>query len=154
MSGYGVLAASHGRDAIRVAAEYDDGISLMVTDVIMPGMERDAKLRPAAATRPEMKSTVHLGIQRTTSSPNAACWRPGTAFLQSHSLGRHLAAKVRECSTKQCRVAVGNTAPPSCRITGGDQPSPKSKRSNRNICLQTYARTLVTRAAGVYHLRR
>jgi DNA-binding NtrC family response regulator len=37
-SGYHVLTAAHGAAALALAAEYDDDIHLLVTDVVMPNM--------------------------------------------------------------------------------------------------------------------
>ena len=36
--GYRVLEASNGQDAIRISAEHPDPIHLLLTDVMMPGM--------------------------------------------------------------------------------------------------------------------
>jgi CheY-like chemotaxis protein len=55
MSGYVVLEAASGKEALRISAEHARPIRLMVTDVVMPGMsgtELGEKLR---AARPEMK---------------------------------------------------------------------------------------------------
>src|SRR5882724_1147979 len=95
MSGYRVLAASHGRDAIRVAAEYDDGISLMVTDVIMPGMSGRELADQLQATRPAMKVLFISGYTDNIIAERGML-APGTAFLQKPFSPRHLAAKVRE----------------------------------------------------------
>jgi CheY-like chemotaxis protein len=55
MSGYVVLEAASGREALRISAEHAAPIRLMITDVVMPGMtgtELGVQLR---ALRPEMK---------------------------------------------------------------------------------------------------
>ena len=95
MNGYRVLAASHGRDALRVAAEYDDGISLMVTDVIMPGMSGRELADQLHATRPAMKVLFVSGYTDNIIAERGML-APGTAFLQKPFSPRHLAAKVRE----------------------------------------------------------
>lgn len=37
-AGYHVVEADGGREALRLARDYDDGIVLLLTDVVMPGM--------------------------------------------------------------------------------------------------------------------
>jgi DNA-binding NtrC family response regulator len=38
MSGYRVMEAAHGREAVRLSRKYPDEIQLLVTDVVMPHM--------------------------------------------------------------------------------------------------------------------
>ncbi len=95
MNGYRVLAASHGRDALRVAAEHADGISLMVTDVIMPGMSGRELADRLHSVRPEMKVLFVSGYTDNIIEERGML-TPGTSFLQKPFSPRHLAAKVRE----------------------------------------------------------
>jgi DNA-binding NtrC family response regulator len=53
--GFEVLEASDGMDAMLVSAGYKKKIRLMVTDVIMPGINGRELAAHLAATRPEMK---------------------------------------------------------------------------------------------------
>jgi PAS domain S-box-containing protein len=95
MNGYRVLPASHGRDALRVAAEHVDEISLMVTDVIMPGMTGGELADRLHTTRPAMKVLFVSGYTDNIIAERGML-TPGTAFLQKPFSPRHLAAKVRE----------------------------------------------------------
>jgi CheY-like chemotaxis protein len=95
MNGYRVLPASHGRDALRVAEEHTDEISLMVTDVIMPGMSGRELADKLQATRPAMKVLFVSGYTDNIIAERGML-APGTAFLQKPFSPRHLAGKVRE----------------------------------------------------------
>lgn len=53
--GYRVLEASDGQDAIRVAAEHPGPIHLLLTDVMMPGMNGCELAAGLAALLPGMK---------------------------------------------------------------------------------------------------
>jgi two-component system cell cycle sensor histidine kinase/response regulator CckA len=54
--GYSVLVASHGAEALELAAQRLDAIQLMITDVIMPGGMNGKQLADRMVeTRPEMK---------------------------------------------------------------------------------------------------
>jgi len=55
MSGYVVLEAGSGKEALRVSGEHEAPIRLMVTDVVMPGMSGTELGRRLKAVRPEMK---------------------------------------------------------------------------------------------------
>jgi CheY-like chemotaxis protein len=53
MCGYNVLEAKSAADALEISAECDEPISLLLTDVIMQGMNGPALAEAIAATRPE-----------------------------------------------------------------------------------------------------
>ena len=63
--GYTILAAKSPAEAIRITAQFQGPIHLMVTDVVMPG-ESGTHLasRLVARTRPEMKVLYVSGIHR------------------------------------------------------------------------------------------
>src|SRR3989442_564857 len=54
-NGYTVLVAASGRDAERVAGQHDGPIHLVVTDVVMPGMNGREVAQRLAAARPRIQ---------------------------------------------------------------------------------------------------
>jgi two-component system, cell cycle sensor histidine kinase and response regulator CckA len=54
-TGYRVLAAPSGADALRVAAEYDGRLDLLLTDVVMPGMTGPELARQFMAKFPRIR---------------------------------------------------------------------------------------------------
>jgi PAS domain S-box-containing protein len=95
MNGYRVLAAAHGRDAIRLAEEHSEHIDLMLTDVIMPGMTGREVAERVQAARPKMKVLYVSGYTDNIIAERGML-TPGMAFLQKPFSPTHLAAKVRE----------------------------------------------------------
>jgi two-component system, cell cycle sensor histidine kinase and response regulator CckA len=71
-SGYSVLEASHGEEALRLCEKYGREIQLLVTDVVMPEMSGPELAAHVAAVQPELKvlfisgytdvATVHQGV--------------------------------------------------------------------------------------------
>jgi CheY-like chemotaxis protein len=55
MQGYTVLDACNGEDALKCAEEHDGPIALLLTDVIMPGMNGRELAERLTATRPGLK---------------------------------------------------------------------------------------------------
>src|SRR5690606_28113466 len=53
--GYTILEASHGEEAIRIAANHREKIHLLVTDVVMPGMGGRVLAERLLSHHPEMK---------------------------------------------------------------------------------------------------
>jgi two-component system cell cycle sensor histidine kinase/response regulator CckA len=91
--GYVVLAAGHGEEALRVAAQHPDDIHLMVTDVVMPRMSGRDLADRLGIVRPAMKMlfmsgyTDHVVMQQDLA--------PGVAFLQKPFTPDVFARKVR-----------------------------------------------------------
>jgi DNA-binding NtrC family response regulator len=53
--GYRVLAAGNGEDALAIAARRDEPIDLLLTDVVMPGMNGRQLAQRLAETHPETR---------------------------------------------------------------------------------------------------
>jgi two-component system cell cycle sensor histidine kinase/response regulator CckA len=53
--GYTVLAASSGAEALRVMAENDSAVDLVVSDVVMPEMDGPTLLKELRSKQPELK---------------------------------------------------------------------------------------------------
>jgi len=61
MFGYTVLEARNGAEALRVIEQNGDGIHLMMTDIMMPGMRGQELAARANAVRPSMKVLFTTG---------------------------------------------------------------------------------------------
>jgi two-component system cell cycle sensor histidine kinase/response regulator CckA len=75
--GYRVLSALHGTEALRIAAEYEGAIDLLLTDVVMPGLTGPEVARRFAAMFPKGRvlymsgytdeAIEHHGLRRRSS---------------------------------------------------------------------------------------
>jgi len=94
-SGYNVLEAFDGEDALREAREHDGPIHLMITDVVMPRMSGPALAAKLADIRPDMKVLFVSGYaERTILQHGKIDVTQG--FLQKPFSLKTLARKVRE----------------------------------------------------------
>jgi CheY-like chemotaxis protein len=72
-AGYRILEACCGEDAVRVAEAHDGPIDLLLTDIIMPGMDGWELARQLGAVRTDMKIIYTSGnIDRAGSGDGAA----------------------------------------------------------------------------------
>jgi two-component system, cell cycle sensor histidine kinase and response regulator CckA len=60
-NGYTVLEGRHGSDAINIASDYHDTIHLLLTDVVMPGMNGRVLAEKLRVIRPEIKVVFMSG---------------------------------------------------------------------------------------------
>ncbi|HTQ54659.1 MAG TPA: response regulator [Bryobacteraceae bacterium] len=101
--GYHVLEAVRGDEAIRIAAEHQGRIHIVVADVVMPEMSGPQALEQIRALHPNVKvlfmsgytdeAIVHHGILES-----------GAPFLQKPFLPDALARKVREVLNSQAQA--------------------------------------------------
>ncbi len=94
-SGYSVLEAMNGEEALRISTEYGHPIHLLVTDVIMPkmsGRELAERLKPS---RQEMQVLYISGYPDKTIGHHGILEK-GTAFLQKPFTMDDLERKVRQ----------------------------------------------------------
>jgi PAS domain S-box-containing protein len=94
-SGYRVLEASRGAEALELSELFAGRIDLLVTDVVMPGMSGRELARRLVSSRPQIKVLYISGYA------DNAVWYPGGldaggAFLQKPFSPEALARKVRE----------------------------------------------------------
>jgi DNA-binding response OmpR family regulator len=92
--GYVVLSAGSATEALRVAASHSGAIDLLVSDVVMPGMNgRDlaAALRETRPTLTPLFMSGHTADVITTRGLLA----PGVAFIEKPFTPVAMAAKVR-----------------------------------------------------------
>ena len=94
-SGYAVMEASNGDEALRLAIDAGGRMQLLVTDVIMPLMDGRALAEQLTSIYPEIKTLFMSGYASETISPLGEARRPEW-FLQKPFTYAALARKVRE----------------------------------------------------------
>ena len=92
---YQVLEASNGREGLRLCETHEGPIHLLLTDVVMPGMNGRQLAEQAQALRPSMKVIFMSGYTDDAVLRHGVL-EAGTAFLQKPFLPEALARKVRE----------------------------------------------------------
>jgi two-component system cell cycle sensor histidine kinase/response regulator CckA len=93
--GYRVIEAASGADAIRIAKTFTNRIDLLVTDVVMPGMNGREVAELLAASRSQMKVLYVSGHTDDVIVPYSIL-RPGVSFLQKPFTREDLAQKVHD----------------------------------------------------------
>ena len=93
--GYKVLEAENGESGLRVADAHGDGIDILITDVVMPGMGGRELAKRLLQIRPNLAVLYLSGYTEDTILHQGALG-PGTAFLQKPFTLQNLARKVRE----------------------------------------------------------
>ncbi|OLC07756.1 MAG: hypothetical protein AUH42_02935 [Gemmatimonadetes bacterium 13_1_40CM_70_11] len=94
-NGYTVLVAASGRDAERVAGQHQGPIHLLMTDVVMPGMNGREVARRLAAARSGIR-VLYLSGYTDDAIVHHGVLEPGIAFLQKPFTLAVLGRKVRE----------------------------------------------------------
>ena len=94
-SGYTVLEATDGEDAIRVSRDHRQAIHLMITDVVMPRMGGPRVAERLTDERPDMKVLFVSGYAESTVLRHGKI-DVTTRFLQKPFSLKALARKVRE----------------------------------------------------------
>ena len=94
LHGYRLLEARDGQEAWQVACQYPEEIDLLLTDVIMPGMNGRALAEKLTGTRPDLKVLFMSGYSDDVVSQHGVL-EPGTAFLPKPFQPADLALKVR-----------------------------------------------------------
>ncbi|HYN14312.1 MAG TPA: ATP-binding protein, partial [Terriglobales bacterium] len=95
MNGYTVLEAEHGEEALRLACEHSGEISLMITDVIMPGMNGRELAERMGILRPAIK-VLYMSGYAETAVYRKGVLEPGAPFLQKPFGPPDLGRKVRD----------------------------------------------------------
>ncbi len=93
--GYGVLQAREGTEAISVAKGYGDRIDLLLTDVVMPGMNGSELATQLVLRNPGMKVLFTSGYTEEVISHHGVL-AEGVSFLGKPYTPSALARKVRE----------------------------------------------------------
>ena len=93
--GYTVLAARNGAEALEIVAQHPSRIHLMITDVVMPGMNGRELAQHARARRSYLKVLYVSGYTGEAVLQHRLL-EPGVAFLQKPFTPDVLARKTRE----------------------------------------------------------
>ncbi len=94
-SGYTVLEATAGQEALQVSEQHQGPIHLLLTDVIMPGMGGRELTERLGSTRPEMK-VVYMSGYTDDAIVHHGVLDAGTAFLQKPFTPDAVARMVRD----------------------------------------------------------
>jgi PAS domain S-box-containing protein len=90
--GYGVLEAGNGNAALALASRHTDPIHLVITDVIMPGLNGHELAHQLLSLRPDLKVLYLSGYAQDAFPPSES----QKAFLQKPFTLQSLSRKVRE----------------------------------------------------------
>ncbi len=93
--GYRVLEAANGAEALRVAAEHHGPLDLLLTDIVMPGMNGRELAEALAATRPDTLCLFVSGYTEDSAVRHGA-ETSGLTFLQKPFSPTTLLGRVRD----------------------------------------------------------
>jgi two-component system, cell cycle sensor histidine kinase and response regulator CckA len=103
--GYTVLEAANGKEALEVCASYHKPIHLLLTDVIMPGLNGRQLAEMVSPNRPEMKILYMSGYTENIIVQRGLL-KPGIAFIEKSFTSDALSRKVREVLDAPFRPAI------------------------------------------------
>lgn len=94
--GYKVFGAGHAEEALEIADHYSTSIDLLVTDLIMPGMDGRELAEILCSRHPHLKLLFMSGYSDQSLSEGGESAAPRGAFLQKPFRLNALAEKIRE----------------------------------------------------------
>jgi nitrogen-specific signal transduction histidine kinase/CheY-like chemotaxis protein len=98
-NGYRVLEAQDPEEAIKISERHQESIDLMLTDVVMPGMNGNDLAKRLEPLRPEMK-TIYMSGYTDRAIVKHQILEPQLHFLQKPFKPLDLACKLREVLDK------------------------------------------------------
>ncbi len=102
-SGYSVLEAAEGEEALRINEQYSERVHLLVTDVIMPGMSGKELADRIISTHPEIKVIFISGYTDDVLTRRGVLG-PGTDLIHKPFSPEALLEKVREVLERAGKV--------------------------------------------------
>jgi two-component system, cell cycle sensor histidine kinase and response regulator CckA len=93
--GYTVVEARNGPEALALCERLQNGIDLLITDVIMPEMNGRELAQAIIATHPEMAVLYMSGYSEDIIAKRGIL-DPGIAYIEKSAISSHLAVKVRQ----------------------------------------------------------
>lgn len=93
--GYSVLSAEGGEEAIRLATDHQEPIDLLLTDIMMPGMNGVAVAEELTRIRPGIR-VFYMSGYADQDLVRQGLLDPDTHFLQKPFTPQELAGRVRE----------------------------------------------------------
>jgi PAS domain S-box-containing protein len=137
--GYSVLDAADGTEAVRICVAFEGTIHLLLTDVIMPGMNGRELAKRVSEIRPNTKVLYMSGYTENAIGHNGTL-DAGITLLQKPFTLQALQAKVREVLDQKLPQEVtmsAQAAPPSqVRITRDKFPPFRAQRFNLHLPLK------------------
>jgi two-component system, cell cycle sensor histidine kinase and response regulator CckA len=94
-SGYAVLEAENGKEALRIASAYGGPIQLLLTDVIMPGMGGKQLAQQLTSLRPATK-VLYMSGYPNDGIVQSGILATGLVFLEKPFTREILLRKVRQ----------------------------------------------------------
>lgn len=101
-SGYAVLSAARGEEALRILAEHEDRIDLLLTDIMMPGMNGVEVAAQVLRARPGIQVFFMSGYA-DQDLVRQGLLEPGTHFLQKPFTPQELAVRIRSILDRQAQ---------------------------------------------------
>jgi signal transduction histidine kinase/CheY-like chemotaxis protein len=95
ITGYQVLAASNGEEALKMAQRFQDPIHLLLTDVVMPGLNGRQMAESLTAWHPETR-VLYMSGYTDDAFLRTGLIQEKNAFLQKPFTPKGLAFKIRE----------------------------------------------------------
>jgi DNA-binding response OmpR family regulator len=95
-AGYRLLEASDGASALRVADAYPHPIHLLVSDVVMPGMNGVELAAKLVQERPDMRVLLISGYAQGLTANQAQVTVEGAPFLRKPFTPDELLGRIRE----------------------------------------------------------
>ena len=103
-SGCNVLSAAEGQEALRIVNQQKGVIHLLITDVIMPGMNGPALAKEVRSLRPEIKVLYMTGYSGEFVRSDMLI--PGVSFIQKPFAPTDLRRKIRKMLADKPQAAA------------------------------------------------